>query len=95
MTMISDSGRLVLRDMVEMQMYLVFQPQRKPWPMLPRRAKALVPGKTPHTNPIEAGAAEELVAGGFLEHSSTRTFVVSKSGHEFYQRELSAAKPTP
>ena len=92
--MMSNSGQDALRDMVELQMYLVPQPQRQPWPLLPRRAKALFPDKKPHCNPIEASAGTELVESGFIEHSSNRTFVVSKSGHEFYQRELSAGKRT-
>lgn len=91
--MMSSHGQDALRDMVELQMYLVPQPQRKPWPMMPRRAKEVVPGKKPHCNPIEASAAAELVESGFIENSSNRTYVVSKSGHEFYLRELNTVKP--
>ena len=92
--MISDSGKNALVDMVELQMYLLIQPQRQPCPMLPRSTKPLLLEKMPHCNPIESSAAVELVHGGFIEHSSSRTCVVSKSGYEFYRRELKVVEPT-
>ena len=93
--MMSESGRHALRDMVELQLYLAIEPQQKPCPMLPRLTSPPVSGRKPHCNPIESGVAAELMDGGFIERTSSRTFVVSKSGYEFYRRELKGAKPTP
>jgi hypothetical protein len=92
--MMSESGQYALRDMIELQMYLAIEPQQKPCPMLPRRTKPLLAGRKPRCNPIEWSAAAELMDGGFIERTSTRTFVVSKYGYEFYRRELKDAKPT-
>jgi hypothetical protein len=81
---LSDSGQHALQDMVELEMYLLSQSQKAPWPMLPRRS-----GK-PHQaeKPVESSAAEELVRHGFIEATSSRTFVVSESGYRFYEREI-------
>ena len=84
----SAGGQRALQDMVEMEMYLVAQSQQIPWPMLPRGTKKLHEAKKPHSNLVESSAAKELVDRGFIEATSSRTFVVSKSGYQFYEREM-------
>lgn len=84
----SAGGQQALQDMVEMEMYLVAQSQQTPWPMLPRGTKKLHDSRKPHSNVVEASAAKELVDQGFIEATSSRTFVVSKSGHQFYEQEM-------
>ena len=86
--MMSAGGQQALQDMVEMEMYLVAQSQQTPWPMLPRGTKKLHDGRKPHSNLVEASAAKELVDQGFIEATSSRTFVVSKSGYQFYERQM-------
>jgi len=86
--MISVGGMHALQDMVELEMYLVSQSQQTPWPMLPRRPKKPLEPKKPHSNPVESSAAKELVGQRFIEPTSSRTFVVSKSGYQFYEREI-------
>jgi hypothetical protein len=86
MTM-SNNGHHALKDMIELQMYLVAQPQQRPWPMLSRRTKALPGVRAPYLNPIESSAANELVGLGSIEYTSNVTLVVSKSGRDFYERE--------
>jgi uncharacterized protein with von Willebrand factor type A (vWA) domain len=82
----SAGGQQALQDMVEMEMYIVAQSQQTPWPMLPRGTKKLHDAK--HSNVVEASAAKELVNQGYIEATSSRTFVVSKSGLQFYEREM-------
>ena len=86
--MMGVGGQHALQDMVEMEMYLVAQSQQTPWPMLPRGTKKLHDARKPHNNMVEASVAKELVDQGFIEATSSRTFVVSKSGYQFYEREL-------
>jgi hypothetical protein len=81
-------GQHVLRDMVESQMYLVAQSQQTPWPMLPRRIQKAHEAKAPFSNLVESSVARELLDQGLIEASSSRTFVVSKSGHEYYGRHV-------
>lgn len=85
---LSVAGRHALRDMVELQMYLVGQPQHTPWPMLPRRNKGPHETKKPFSNPVESGVVMELMNHGFIEATSSRTFVVSKAGYQFFEREM-------
>jgi hypothetical protein len=85
---ISVGGQHTLQDMVELQMYLMSQTQRKPWPLLPRCRKKAPDAREPYSNLVEWGIANELVNHGFIEATSSRTFVVSKSGHQFYEREI-------
>ena len=59
-----------LKDMVELQMYLLAQPQQTPWPMLPRTTRTLPEGQKPYCNPVESSAANELIDRGFIEQSS-------------------------
>ena len=92
--MMSESGRHALKDMVELQLYLAIEPQQKPCPMLPRLTSPQVEERKPHCNPIESSVAAELLDGGLIERTSSWTFVVSKSGYEFYRRELKDAKTT-
>ena|ERR1022692_1857309 len=87
-TMMSANGQHALSDMVELQMYLLAQSQPRPWPLLPRSIKPVLEGREPHRNPVESSAAKELVDGGFVEPTSSRTFVVSKSGYAFYEQEI-------
>ena len=85
---ISENGHHALKDMVELQMYLLAQPLQRPWPMLSRLTKASPGVRAPHCNPIESSAANELVQLGFIEYTSSVTLVVSKSGSDFYEREI-------
>ena len=87
-SMMSPGGLHALKDMVNLEMYLVSQSQQTPWPMLPRRTKKPLEPKKPHSNPVESSAAKELLVQGFIEATSSRTFVVSKSGYQFYEREI-------
>jgi len=84
----SVAGQHALRDMVELQMYLVAQSQHKPWTMLPRRTRGKDEARKPYSNPVESSAVVELMDRGFIEASSSQTFVVSKSGHQYYEREM-------
>ena len=87
-TMMSANGQHALSDMVELQMYLLAQPQQRPWPLLPRSTRPVLEGREPHRNPVESSAAKESVDGGFVEPTSNRTFVVSRSGYAFYEQEI-------
>jgi hypothetical protein len=82
------AGRHALQDMVELQMYLVAQAQHAPWPMLPRGADKARDPKRLYGNMVELSAVHELMDQGFIEGTSSRTFVVSKSGYQFYKREM-------
>ena len=75
-----------LQDMIELQMYLMAQPHRKPWPLLSRSAKPQ--RRRPFCQAVDASIVEELVNRGFIEQTSSQTFVVSKSGREFYLRQV-------
>lgn len=86
--MISVSGQHALQDMVELQMYLVAQSQQTPWPLLPRRTKQPDPPKKAYCTLVESSAVAELIDRGLIEATSNRTFVVSKSGHLFYERKV-------
>jgi len=85
---LSVAGRHALQDMVELQMYLVAQSQHTPWPMLPRRNKGTYETRNPFSNPVESSAVMELMNCGFIEATSSRTYVVSKSGYQFHEREM-------
>src|ERR1700692_4555928 len=84
----SVAGQHALQDMVELQMYLVAQPQQTPWPMLARRNKQRYGARKPYRNLVESSAARELLNRGFIEATSSRTVVVSKSGYEYYERVM-------
>src|SRR4051794_11135894 len=86
--LLSVDGQHTLQDMVELEMYLVAQTQQKPWPLLTRRWKQIQNPREPYCNPVESGAARELVRRGFVEATSSQTFVVSKSGLKFYEQEI-------
>ena len=86
--MMSIGGRHALRDMVELQMYLVAQSQQAPWPMLPRSIKKLHERRKPNSLLVESIVAKELIVLRYIEASSSLTFVVSQSGHQFYEREM-------
>lgn len=83
----STGGQHALQDMVELQMYLLAKSQQTPWPLLFRGGKNHQ-GKEPHNNPVDSTAAWELLNRGFIEATSSQTFVVSKSGYQFYQRMM-------
>lgn len=85
---ITENGQHALKDMVELQMYLVAQPLQRPWPLLSRRTRVFPEVRAPHSNPIESSVANELVQLGFIEYTSSVTLVVSKSGSDFYEREI-------
>jgi hypothetical protein len=84
----SIDGQHALQDMVELQMYLVAQTQEKPWLMLPRGLKTPFGAKEPYSNVVESRAAKELFGLGLIEAVSSQTFIVSKSGYQFYEREM-------
>src|ERR1017187_6080266 len=86
--MMSVAGQHALRDMVELEMYLVAQPQHLPWLMLPRRTKNLDATREPYSNLVDWSAAKELLSQNFIEASSSRTFVVSVSGYQSYERQM-------
>ena len=86
--MMSLGGQHALQDMVELEMYLLAQVQQIPWPMLPRSTKKLHGAKKPHGSLVESSAAKELLDQGFIEATSSRTFVVSEAGHQFYERDM-------
>lgn len=85
---ISIAGQHALQDMVELQMYLVAQSLHKPWPMLPRRRKQQPTDREPYANPVESSAIKELMDHGFIEATSSTTFVVSKSGYQYYEGQI-------
>jgi hypothetical protein len=71
--------------MVELQVYLMAQSHNTPWPMRP---KETLDRREPIHNRVEADAAKELMGGGFIEATSSQTFVVSKSGCQFYEQQI-------
>jgi len=85
---LSVAGQHALQDMVELQTYLEVQSQNKPWPMLPRRTDGHLQTRNPYSNPVESSAVMELLYHGLIEATSNRTFVVSKAGIQFYEREM-------
>ena len=85
----SGAGYDALKDMVELEMYLVAQLPGRPWPMVPRRVKTLPEARNPYSNPIESSAANELIHLGFLEYTSNLTLVVSQDGLNFYKSDIS------
>ena len=84
----SVGGQHALQDMVELRMYLVAQSLRMPWPLLPRGAKETDETRRPYSNPLESGVVKELMDRGFIERTSSRTFVVSKSGFHYYAQVM-------
>ncbi len=86
--MMSVDGQHALQDMVELEMYLLAQSRLAPWFMLPRRCRKISGVREPYSSVVEWSAAMELVDHGFIEPSSSRTFVVSKSGYQFYELEM-------
>ena len=85
---ISENGHHALKDMVELQMYLVAQPLQRPWPLRSRLTKAFPEARAPHSNAIESSVANELVQLGLIEYTSSVTLVVSKSGGAFYEQKI-------
>jgi len=83
---LSVGGQHALQDMVELQMYLLAQPKETPWPMFPRCKSTPLETKLPHCNPVDTSAAWELLELRLIEATSSRTFVVSKSGYQYYER---------
>lgn len=84
---VSVGAQHALQDMIELQMYLMAQARQTPWTMFPRRTKKrgkALEAKDLCGNMVEFEVAKELIGRGFIEASSSRTFVVSKSGHQFY-----------
>ena len=82
---ISVGSQRALKDMIELQMYLLAQSLQTPWPMHPRTKTTHVRGPR---NPVSSSDAQELVNRGFIEPTSSRTYVVSKSGFKFYKQEM-------
>jgi len=82
------AGQHALQDMIEFKMYLVAQPQQNAWQILPRGSKTPYGFGRPYSKAVEWSAANELLNQSFIESTSNRTFVVSKFGYEFYEREM-------
>ena len=85
---ISDKAKQALTAMIEFQMYLLAQPNLTSWPMASRTKNALPDRKEPYSNSVESSVGTELIEWGFIEQSSRVTYVVSKSGLAFYNREI-------
>ena len=90
----SAGGQHALQDMIELELYLTSQSQQKPWPLLPRRNKKLQDAGL-SSKLVSASAAAELINLGFIEPSSSRTYIVSKGGYRFYKslHTMSPAQP--
>src|SRR5579872_4870404 len=56
---LSHSSQQALTDMIELNLYLVAQPQQRPWPMMPRGKPGCGMGRLPYCNPIESASACE------------------------------------
>jgi hypothetical protein len=84
----SVTGKNALQDMVELEMYLVAQSPQSPWSLLARRSKVPDETRLPYSNSVEASAVKELMDRRFVEATSSRTFVVSKSVYQFYERSI-------
>jgi hypothetical protein len=82
------AGQKTLKDMIELEMYLMSQSQATPWPMLRRGTRKRCGVKEPYPALVESSVARELLNLGFIEGTSRTTFVVSKSGYQFYEREM-------
>jgi hypothetical protein len=85
---ISDKAKDALTDMIESQLYLLAQPHLKAWPMASRMTKTASNSRESNRHSVESSAAKELVDLGLVEQSSRVTYVVSKSGLAFYNREI-------
>ena len=81
-------GQHALQDMIELQMYLVAESGNTPWRMLRRSTKKVHEGKKPYSDRVESSAARELIDQGLIEATSSLTFVISKLGYQFYEREM-------
>jgi hypothetical protein len=75
-----------LQDMVELQMYLVAQSKKTPWLLCHRTLTNPALTNAPHSDSVDGSVVWELLDLGFIEHSSSCTFIVSKPGQEFYER---------
>src|SRR5438309_2452554 len=84
----SVASQHALQDLVELEMYLVAKSQQTPWPMLPRRPNAPHEANRPYANPVESSAVKELMDQRFIEATSSQTFVVSKTGQQFYELNI-------
>src|SRR5580658_1154671 len=93
----SVGARYALEDMVELKMYLLSQSQQTLWLMLPQTRTDSFELKMRRLNSssVEASAANELLDLGFIGAISNRTFVVSDSGLQFYQRQRIPTSPLP
>src|SRR5271165_5613680 len=87
-TLLSVDAQHTLRDMITLQMYLLSQSQQTPWLMFSRRIKKLGDTNNPHNDLVKSSVARELLDRGFIEGTSNRTFVVSKSGYQYHEREM-------
>jgi hypothetical protein len=76
-----------LEDMIDGKMYLLAKPQREPWSLLPRTSANPLETRKAHSASVEWSAANELLDRGFIEASSSLTFVVSQPGHQFYKSQ--------
>jgi len=94
---LSVGAQHALEDMVELKMYLLSQLQQMPWLLLPRTRTESFEMKmgSPHSTSVEWSAVNELSDLEFIEATSNRTFVVSNSGLQFYQRQRSGTSPSP
>ena len=90
---LSVGGRNALRDMVELQMYLLAQPKEMSWSLFPRRVKKTLEVKRPYDTLVESRVARDLLARGLIEGTSNRTFIVSRSGYQYHERQPERNQP--
>jgi hypothetical protein len=76
-----------IQDLVNLSMYLVAQPEQTPWPLCPRTVQNVLDSRKPHSNLIEVSVVWELQDLGFIEPTSNRTYIASKSGRKFCERQ--------
>jgi hypothetical protein len=79
--------------MIELEMYLVAQPEDNPWPIVPRSLWKTSGATGPFSKFVSTLVAKELVAAGFIQPTSPTIFVVSQFGRRFYERHLKPTTP--
>jgi hypothetical protein len=87
---LSVASQHALQDMVELQMHLEAHSPYTHWLMLRRRIGGRPEAREPYSNSVESSVVTELLERLLIEAASSRTLVVSRFGHEFYEREIKA-----
>lgn len=88
----SAAGTDALRDMVELQMYLVAQARESPWPLYPRSRTNPLQVRKPNSEFVKALVVWELMDLGFLEATSTTTFIVSRAGIQYCEEHSASGR---